>query len=90
MLIAGWSVLLVLAGIYAFGMVGSSRLRKARDQYLRVQREHGPNAPYHCPHAFVALNTADGAGFRYKVCRVCGKHVGQTTERRSWFRAFLP
>jgi hypothetical protein len=79
--IAGWSVLLLLAAIYAFGMVGGARLRKARAQYARVQREHGDNAPYHCPHAFVSLSRGRGGG--HKWCRVCGKHVGPADAPKS-------
>lgn len=85
LLIVGWGVLLVLALVYALGMVGSARLRKAREQYARVQREHGNNAPYHCPHSFVSLSDVSGAGFSNQWCRVCGKHIGQTDSRKSWF-----
>jgi hypothetical protein len=85
LLIVGWGVLLILALVYALGMVGSERLRKAREQYARVQREHGTNAPYHCPHAFVSLSRDAESGLGRKWCRVCGKHVGTAARRRSWF-----
>ena len=84
-LIVGWGVLLILALIYALGMLESGRLRKAREQYARVQREHGNNAPYHCPHTFVSLSRDGESGLGRKWCRVCGKHVGTAAPRRSWF-----
>ena len=85
LLIIGWGVLVVLALVYAFGMIESARLRKAREQYARVQREHGNNAPYHCPHSFVSLSHAGRGGPGNQWCRVCGKHVGQINARKSWF-----
>ena len=85
LLIVGWGVLLILGLVYALGMLGSGRLRKAREQYARVQREHGSNAPYHCPHAFVALSRDDRSGLGRKWCRVCGKHGGTTAPGKSWF-----
>lgn len=74
--IIGWSVLLLLAGLYAIGVLDSAKLRKARAQYARVQREHGNNAPYYCPHSFVKLSRDGAAGVGHKWCRVCGKHIG--------------
>jgi hypothetical protein len=87
LLVVGWGALLVLALVYALGMVGSGRLRKAREQYARVQREHGNNAPYHCPHAFVSLSRDADSGLGRQWCRVCGKHIGTIAPRQRWFGA---
>jgi hypothetical protein len=87
LLIVGWGVLLVMAAVQALAVVASARLRKAREQYARVQREHGSNAPYHCPHAFVSLSRDDDSGLARKWCRVCGRHVGTAEPARPWFGA---
>jgi hypothetical protein len=85
-LIVGWGVLLILAAVYALGMVGSARLRKAREQYARVQREHGRNAPYHCPHGFVSHSRDSETGLGRTWCRVCGKHLGTAAPAKPGFR----
>ena len=88
LLIVGWGLLLILGIVYALGMAESARLRKAREQYARVQREHGNNAPYYCPHAFVSLSRDGDSGLGRKWCRVCGKHIGTAAPRGSWLASF--
>jgi hypothetical protein len=75
--IAGWGVLLILGIVYGLGMIGRTRLRKAREQYVRVRRDHGSNAPYHCPHGFVSRSRDAESGLGRTWCRVCGKHIGK-------------
>ena len=87
LLLVGWSILLLLAVFYAIGMVDSAKLRKARGQYAKVQSEHGNNAPYHCPHAFVSLTADASSDVSRRWCRVCGKHIGTAASRRRWFGA---
>lgn len=85
--ILGSIILIFIAVMIIANYFGDRRLQSAREEYYEIQKEHGYNAREHCPHRFFSLTQKDAGVMTMtdKWCKVCGKHLGPATLKRSIF-----
>lgn len=86
-IIPGSIILLAGAVTLADYLARGRRLRRARDEYSKLQREHGDGAQEQCPHRLFSISQKDIGVMTMtdKWCRVCGKHLGPAKLKKSIF-----
>lgn len=85
--ILGSIILIIIVVMIIGNYLGDRRLQSAREEYYEIQKEHGYNAREHCPHRLFSLSQTDAGVMTMtdKWCKVCGKHLGPATLKRSIF-----
>jgi hypothetical protein len=85
--ILGSIVLFIIVVVIIDKFFRDRRLQTAREEYYEIQKEHGYNAREYCPHRLFSLSQTDAGVMTMtdKWCKVCGKHLGPATLKRSIF-----
>ena len=86
-IIPGSIIRLAGAVVITGNIVIGRRLRRAQDEYYKLQREFGYDAKNQCPHRLFTISQKDIGVFTMtdKWCRVCGKHLGPAKLNKSIF-----
>jgi hypothetical protein len=85
--ILGSVVLVIAAAALISKMYSDLQLRSAQREFHEIERTHGHSARDHCPHRLFTLSQKDLGviAITDKWCKVCGKHLGPATLRKSVF-----